>query len=231
MPIEELRVAHQDTLLGNVWHLGNPLLSIAVYYLVFGVVLGVDRGVDNFILWLTVGVFTFGLTSRTVLGGAESISTNQGLMRSIRFPRALLPVSVVISRLLTRSGSSSAVLVVVALLTGEGDLAAVGGAAVRPRGPHGVQPRRGVHRRPAQRLVPRRPADHPVPLPPADVRVGRDVPDRTRSSASPTGPCRCCSCVDQLNPMRRILDMYRWVFLGDPMAFDDVVHAIASCRS
>ncbi len=119
MPMEQLRVAHQDTLLGNLWHLVNPLLSTAVFYLVFGVMLGVSRGVDNFILWLMVGVFAFGLTSRTIIGGAGAISTNRGLMRAIRFPRALLPVSVVISRLLN-FGFQLAVLVVVAIATGEG---------------------------------------------------------------------------------------------------------------
>ena len=119
MPVEQLRVAHQDTLLGNVWHLGNPLLTTAVYYFVFGVLLGVSRGVDNFILWLMVGVFAFGLTSRTIIGGATAITSNRGLMRAIRFPRALLPVSVVISRLLT-FGFQLAVIGVVAVATGEG---------------------------------------------------------------------------------------------------------------
>lgn len=119
MPFEELRVSHQNTLLGNIWHLGNPLLSVGVYYLIFGVVLQVTRGVDNYIAWLTIGVFAFGLTSRTVLGGAAAISSNRGLMRSIRFPRALLPVSVVISRLLT-FGFELAVVVAVILVTGEG---------------------------------------------------------------------------------------------------------------
>ncbi len=108
MPMEQLRVAHQDTLLGNVWHLGNPLLTTAVYYFVFGVLLGVNRGVDNFILWLMVGVFAFGLTSRTSHRRRDrDLSSNRGLMRAIRFPRALLPISVVISRLLERSASSS----------------------------------------------------------------------------------------------------------------------------
>lgn len=119
MPFEELRVSHQNTLLGNIWHLGNPLLSVGVYYLIFGVVLQVTRGVDNYIAWLTIGVFAFGLTSRTVLGGAAAISSNRGLMRSIRFPRALLPVSVVISRLLT-FGFELLVVVGVVLVTGEG---------------------------------------------------------------------------------------------------------------
>jgi teichoic acid transport system permease protein len=119
MPMEEVRAAHQDTLLGNLWHLINPLLSVAVYYLVFGVFLGVDRGIDNYLLWLTIGVFTYGLTQRSVLAGATSISSNLGLLRAMRFPRALLPISTVVGRLLT-FGFELAALTGVAVLTGAG---------------------------------------------------------------------------------------------------------------
>jgi teichoic acid transport system permease protein len=119
MPLEEVRATHQDTLLGNVWHLINPLLSVAVFYLIFGVVFQASRDIDNYVLWLMIGVFAFGLTMRSVLAGATSISANLGLMRAMRFPRALLPVSTVIGRLLT-FGFELAVLLVVALITGEG---------------------------------------------------------------------------------------------------------------
>jgi teichoic acid transport system permease protein len=119
LPAEEVRAAHQDTFLGNVWHLFNPLLSVGVYYLTFGLVLNVSRGIDNYILWLTIGVFTYNLTSRSVLSGASSISSNAGLMRAMRFPRALLPVSTVMGRLIT-FGFELATLLVVALVTGEG---------------------------------------------------------------------------------------------------------------
>jgi teichoic acid transport system permease protein len=119
MPLEEVRATHQDTLLGNVWHLINPLLSVAVFYLIFGVVFQASRDIDNYVLWLMIGVFAFGLTMRSVLAGATSISANLGLMRAMRFPRALLPVSTVIGRLLT-FGFEFAVLLVVALITGEG---------------------------------------------------------------------------------------------------------------
>jgi teichoic acid transport system permease protein len=119
MPLEEVRATHQDTLLGNVWHLINPLLSVAVFYLIFGVVFQASRDIDNYVLWLMIGVFAFGLTMRSVLAGATSISANLGLMRAMRFPRALLPVSTVIGRLLT-FGFEFAVLLVVALITGVG---------------------------------------------------------------------------------------------------------------
>ena len=102
VPLGQLRrSAHKLTLLGNLWHLGNPLLSVAVYYLIFGVIFEVNRGVDNFLIWLMIGVFAFRLTSSTVLGGANAITSNVGLIRAMRFPRALLPTSVVTSELLT----------------------------------------------------------------------------------------------------------------------------------
>ena len=117
LPVEEVRAAHQNTLLGNVWHLANPMLSVAIYYLVFGVMLNVSSSIDNYVLWLMIGVFSFNLTTKCILGGATSISSNQGLMRSIRFPRALLPVSVIVSKLLT-FGFELAVLAAVAVFTG-----------------------------------------------------------------------------------------------------------------
>jgi teichoic acid transport system permease protein len=119
MPMEEVRTSHQNTLLGNVWHLFNPMLSVAVYYLVFGIFLGARGGIENYVLWLMIGVFTFQLTQRSVLAGATSIAANGGLMRSMRFPRALIPLSTVVGRLLT-FGFELSVLACVAVATGEG---------------------------------------------------------------------------------------------------------------
>jgi teichoic acid transport system permease protein len=119
MPAETLRSQHQTTFLGNVWHLGNPLMTVGIYLIVFGGLLGVSRDIENYLLWLTVGVFAYGLTSSTVLGGARAISSNVGLVRAIRFPRALLPISAMISELLT-FGFELLAIAGVAVLTGQG---------------------------------------------------------------------------------------------------------------
>lgn len=101
VPWNELRSQQMNTVLGNLWHLFNPLLSIAVYALVFGVLLDVSRGVEtNFVAFLAVGVFVYGFTQKAALAGAQSIERNQGLVRSINFPRALLPITTVITELL-----------------------------------------------------------------------------------------------------------------------------------
>lgn len=117
LPVEQVHVAHQNTLLGNIWHLFNPLLSVGVYYVIFGIMLHTSKGIDNFILWLVVGVFTYQLTSSAVNQGARALTSNSGLMRSMRFPRALLPLSSVLSGLL-HFGFELTIIALVAFATG-----------------------------------------------------------------------------------------------------------------
>ena len=100
VPRHELRSQQMGTLLGNVWHLLNPILSITVYALIFGVILQVDRGVSNFVSFVAIGVFVFSFTQKAVTTGSQSIIKNRGLIRSISFPRALLPITSVTTELL-----------------------------------------------------------------------------------------------------------------------------------
>lgn len=113
-----LRAQHLDTTLGNVWHVLNPALLMAVYYVVFGLLLDTRRGVDNFIGFLGVGIFAFSYLQRTVNSCGSSIPNNLGLIRSLQFPRAVLPISTVI-RELTGYGFASLVMLGLLLLTGE----------------------------------------------------------------------------------------------------------------
>ena len=81
------------TALGQLWHLVNPALLVGVYFLIFGVVLDTSRGVENFLGFLIVGVVLFHLTQRVVQDAAVCITRNLGLIRSVQFPRLLLPVA------------------------------------------------------------------------------------------------------------------------------------------
>jgi teichoic acid transport system permease protein len=116
--LSELRSRQVTNVLGNFWHLLNPALNIFVYYLIFGLLLKVDRGVDNFILFLSTGLFIFQLTQKSTTDGARSIVSNKGLLKAIKFPRALLPITGAVTEMLAAL-SSFLVLIVVAFLTGE----------------------------------------------------------------------------------------------------------------
>lgn len=114
----EIRTQHLDTALGNLWHLINPLLLIGVYYLVFGVILETNRGVTNFLAFLGIGIFTFNYTQKAVLSGGRTLASNIGLIRSLQFPRALLPMSSVLRETMAFS-SAAVVMIAVVLITGE----------------------------------------------------------------------------------------------------------------
>jgi teichoic acid transport system permease protein len=53
----------------------------------------IDRGVDSYLVFLTIGVFTFHYSQRVISDGARSVVSSMGLIRTLRFPRATLPLS------------------------------------------------------------------------------------------------------------------------------------------
>jgi teichoic acid transport system permease protein len=85
--------------LGQIWQLLTPLLSVAVYFFIFGLLLQTNRGVTNFLGFLVIGVFTFTYTRDTLSHGARSINGNLGIIRALSFPRAVLPFSIVLVEL------------------------------------------------------------------------------------------------------------------------------------
>lgn len=85
--------AYSRSLLGQAWQVITPLLNAGVYLLIFGIVLGTNRGIPNFIIFLVTGVFVFTYTQRSVTSSARAISGNLSLIRALHFPRAALPLS------------------------------------------------------------------------------------------------------------------------------------------
>ncbi|NGN70413.1 ABC transporter permease, partial [Streptomyces sp. A7024] len=100
---EFARARHQaqysQAKLGQLWQVATPLLSAAVYYLVFGVLMGTKHGVPDYIPFLVTGIFVFTFTQSSVLGGVRAVSGSIGLVRALHFPRAALPVALVLQQL------------------------------------------------------------------------------------------------------------------------------------
>ena len=100
----DLKSRNMDTALGGVWHLLNPVLMVAVYWFIFGKILNTTRGIDPdlFLPYLVIGVTLFHFTTKCLLSGARSIVANTGLITSIYFPRAVLPLAVVLAETLAQ---------------------------------------------------------------------------------------------------------------------------------
>ena len=84
----------RDTFLGRVWLIFDPLLQVAVYALIFGVVLKVSRGMDNFLGFLIIGVIFFHMLSAGLTSGSGLIQSSRAMISSFSFPKAVIPFSV-----------------------------------------------------------------------------------------------------------------------------------------
>ena len=97
VPLGELRAQNLDTVLGNLWFFLTPLLQTGVFFLIFGVLLEIDRGVGNYPVYLIIGVLVFRFFSQSLTGSTRTMRRNETLMRSLYFPRAIIPLASTLS--------------------------------------------------------------------------------------------------------------------------------------
>lgn len=91
---------NQNNYLGQAWSILTPVLNAAVYVLIFGFILQVARaGIENTIAFIVVGTFMFRFFESSISAGSKSIRSNLNLVRSVHFPRAVLPVAGVLAEL------------------------------------------------------------------------------------------------------------------------------------
>jgi teichoic acid transport system permease protein len=109
---------YTEAKLGQLWQVLTPLLNAAVYFLIFGILLHVSRGIENYLAYLVIGVFVFNFTQRAFISTSKVIADSLPLIRALQFPRAALPLAYVIIEF-QQMILSMAVLVVIVLATGE----------------------------------------------------------------------------------------------------------------
>lgn len=99
LSVYTLESVNARTRLGSWWNLLLPTIQAGTYGLIFGLILGANRP-ENFLPFLFTGVFLFAFMSGSFQNGAAAITGNSGLVKSLTFPRALLPLSSVIQQVI-----------------------------------------------------------------------------------------------------------------------------------
>ncbi len=98
----ELRARYRGSVLGFFWSLLNPLLLLAVYSVVFGLILkrGALVEVEPYGVFLVTGLFPWIWVSTSLLEGCSSLTGNSALIRKAVFPVEVLPAVAVVSNLM-----------------------------------------------------------------------------------------------------------------------------------
>jgi homopolymeric O-antigen transport system permease protein len=90
----ELRVKYRGSMLGLAWTLINPLVLMGVYTIIFSV-LWKAVSVKHYPLFVLTGLVVWMFFQGTLQMSCSSLLGQASLVKQVRFPRQLLPVSVV----------------------------------------------------------------------------------------------------------------------------------------
>ena len=89
-----IRTEARQTYAGYLWWLIDPLMFIAVYYVVFALVL--ESKTENFVVFLLVGILTFQWFQSSIQESAPTIYGAGALLKRIRVNKTIFPVSKVL---------------------------------------------------------------------------------------------------------------------------------------
>ena len=91
---------YKQTLLGPLWHLLQPVMNTAVYFVIFGLIAGIPTdGFPQPLFYLCSQLAWNYFAQNVTLGGATFIN-NAHLFGKVYFPRLIVPVSVVVANLI-----------------------------------------------------------------------------------------------------------------------------------
>lgn len=90
---KELRVRYQGSVLGILWSYVKPAVQFVVFYIALGVFLQLNRGTENYAIYLFSGVVAMNLFGEAFGNATRSIVGNSALIKKIYLPRELFPVA------------------------------------------------------------------------------------------------------------------------------------------
>ena len=108
----DIRAKYRGSFLGLGWSLLYPLILMLVYLLVFSVLWRATKAKpDDYWLFLLCGLPPWAFFASSLQTAARSLVENAPLIRKVRFPRQLVPLSVVATQLVAFAVMTAIVLV------------------------------------------------------------------------------------------------------------------------
>ena len=96
----DLRAKYKGSVLGLFWSLAHPLALMAVYLVVFSLLLRIEPAdIEHYWLFLLAGLPVWVFFSTSLQSASRSLVEAASLIRKVRFPRQLVPLSVVATQL------------------------------------------------------------------------------------------------------------------------------------
>lgn len=114
MTEKELRARYKHTVFGFIWLVANPLLQMLIIGFVFP--LFVKETVPHYNYYLFTGLLIWNFFSLSLNKTTPSIVNERGLIKKATFPRAVIPLSIILSNLIHYVAALTLFLIPLAML-------------------------------------------------------------------------------------------------------------------
>jgi ABC-2 type transport system permease protein len=85
---KEIKVKYKNSVLGFLWSMLNPALTLAVFYILFTYFL--PNGIPDFVIYMFSAMLVWNLFQGALLSGTVSVVVNAGIVKKVAFPREIL---------------------------------------------------------------------------------------------------------------------------------------------
>jgi ABC-2 type transport system permease protein len=107
----DFKLRYFGSALGYLWSLMRPLLLFGVLYVVFTEVFSLGKGVPHYPVYLLTSIILWTFFLETTSNNVQSLIAREGLLRKMRFPRLVIPLSVALVALFNLGMNMIAVIV------------------------------------------------------------------------------------------------------------------------
>jgi ABC-2 type transport system permease protein len=111
LAVTDWKLKFYGSVLGYLWTLVRPFAFFGVIYVVFTEIAGVGAGIKNYGLYILFALVLFTFFSEVTTNCLDSLVTRESLLRKMRFPRIVIPLSVAVTSLLNLGMTLVAVFV------------------------------------------------------------------------------------------------------------------------
>lgn len=115
LALRDVKVRYKQTLLGAAWAVLQPLMTMAVFWVVLGRLVGVPSDGLPYPVFALAALVPWGFFAHGLAQGAESLVGNASLVSKVYFPRLVIPVAGVLSGLVDLAVATAALGLVLAL--------------------------------------------------------------------------------------------------------------------
>jgi ABC-type polysaccharide/polyol phosphate export permease len=108
--IRDLKARYKNSILGVVWSLLHPVLMMAVYTVLFTILIP-NKDIEIYPIFILVALIPWQFHTGTITSSANSITGNSQIIKKVYFPRILLPIAAMLSNLVNLLLASLVLLV------------------------------------------------------------------------------------------------------------------------